>query len=874
MDVGPSETRASSSASRPLDLGGFAPGHILADRYRIVALLGRGGMGEVYRADDLKLGQPVALKFLPAELEHDAAARDRLLAEVRSARTVSHPNVCRVYDVGDVGPSTRPDGSREPRSGQGRLFLTMEYIDGEDLATLLRRIGRLPAAKALEIARQLCAGLAAAHDKGLLHRDLKPANIMVDGRGQARITDFGLAISAGAAASPADVAGTLGYMAPERFHGAPASVQSDLYGLGLILYETYTGRPAFRADSVREWERAHSDSTPANPSALAAEVEPVVERAILRCLEKDPAKRPASAAQVAAALPGGDPLAAALAAGETPSPELVAASGEEGTLVRVKAWVWLAACLAALVVVPFTLLPFSVIEHIPFDLGPGTLQVRARDIVESLGYRDAPADSVWWFRVDNEYLDRVNRMRPSESFAELWNAVPGPVRFRYRQSVTRLDPWHRGGMTPAGNPPPAPGDVLVETDLRGRLLALSVMPLPFRATASSHNVDWPALVAAARVGEPGSFIASESRWWPESAADVREAREGIYAGNRVRLEAAARGGLPVFFRLVLPWDKAPDAADAAASATARAAVISGWIVDGATWITRIVLLVLVWRNLRLRRGDRVSAKWLGIVVGIATAAWEALSPTPPARDLDWALVAGLGNGFLAWILYLGLEPAVRRTWPQLLVTWTRLLNGQWRDPLVGRALLAGVLGGSLYRMPGAQPVYRLLDLPGGGPTEWSGSLAGGWGFTAGACEALLSGLMTAVIYLAILLILRLVLRRKSLAWVGFLLLGVAFGYFQARSYRPTTIHPGALIIFGFVFAALIIWVLWKHGALALGTLVFVSNLELLAPWTLDLSRWYAWRQFVVMALVVAIAVWGFRNVLGKQSAFPSGALDG
>src|ERR1051326_6689705 len=176
--------RTSSYASHPSQAslaGGFAPGAIVAGRYRIIALLGRGGMGEVYRADDLTLGQAVALKFLPAALENDFALLEMLHAEVRNARQVSHPNVCRVYDIGET---------------EGRHFYTMEYVDGEDLSSLLRRIGRLSPDKGLEIAHQICAGLAAAHEAGLLHRDLKPANIMLDGRGRARLTDFGLALPA------------------------------------------------------------------------------------------------------------------------------------------------------------------------------------------------------------------------------------------------------------------------------------------------------------------------------------------------------------------------------------------------------------------------------------------------------------------------------------------------------------------------------------------------------------------------------------------------------------------------------------------------------------------------------------------------------
>ena len=157
----------------------FQPGQVLAGRYRVIGLLGRGGMGDVYRADDLELSQPVALKFLGRTLADRPDMLERFRGEVRNARQVSHPNICRVYDIGLV---------------DGQLYLSMEYVDGEDLATLLKRIGRLPRAKADQVARQLCAGLAAAHDRGVIHRDLKPSNVMIDGEGRVRITDFGLAV--------------------------------------------------------------------------------------------------------------------------------------------------------------------------------------------------------------------------------------------------------------------------------------------------------------------------------------------------------------------------------------------------------------------------------------------------------------------------------------------------------------------------------------------------------------------------------------------------------------------------------------------------------------------------------------------------------
>ncbi len=265
---------------------------LIAERYRIISLLGRGGMGEVFRAHDLTLGQPVALKFLPESMT-DESMLERFRNEVRIARRISHPNVCRVHDIGET---------------DNRIFLSMEYVDGEDLSSLLRRIGRLPSDRALEIARKICAGLAAAHDKGVLHRDLKPSNIMVDTRGEVRIMDFGLA---GLVHDIEDVrSGTPAYMAPEQLVGKEVTARSDIYALGLVLYELFTGEPAFEGKTYEEIMRVRRESTPHRLSTLGRDLDPSVELVILRCLEEDPENRPSSALIVSAALPGGEYLIA------------------------------------------------------------------------------------------------------------------------------------------------------------------------------------------------------------------------------------------------------------------------------------------------------------------------------------------------------------------------------------------------------------------------------------------------------------------------------------------------------------------------------------------------------------------------------------
>ena len=327
---------------------------------------------------------------------------------------MSHKNVCRLYDLGDA---------------DGRRFLTMEYVDGEDLASLLRRIGRIPQDKAIDIARQLCAGLSAAHERGVIHRDLKPANIMLDGDGNVRITDFGIAT--GGAAGRTRRPGSITIAAARRntwrrssSPADPASVKSDIYALGLILFEMFTGRRAHDAKTIGDLKALHDTGTVTTPSSIVRDIDPTIERVILRCLAKDPEQRPASALTVAVALPGGDPLAAALAAGETPSPDMIAAAAETDAWPVVKglsavAWIVVALLAGAGLAARTTLA-----RLVPLDKPPAVLADRAEQILATLGYTEARGDTAQGFSPSCA-VHPVARAHPSRT-ASLGRVGGGP----------------------------------------------------------------------------------------------------------------------------------------------------------------------------------------------------------------------------------------------------------------------------------------------------------------------------------------------------------------------------------------------------------------------------------------------------------------
>lgn len=854
-----SATLSSSSASGAR----FAAGQVIADRYRIVALAGRGGMGEVYRAEDLKLSQLVAIKFLPASLSRDAGALARFHSEVRIARQVSHPNVCRVFDIGDA---------------DGVPFLTMEYVDGEDLASLIRRIGRLSSDKAIEIARQVCAGLAAAHDRGVIHRDLKPANLMLDGTGKIRITDFGLA-SIAAAIEASDVrAGTPAYMAPEQLEGKQVTPKSDLYSLGLILYEILTGKRAFDATTLPELMKQRSKATPTNPSTFVRDLDPLVERVILRCLEIDPARRPASALQVAAALPGGDPLAAALAAGETPSPQMVAAAGStEGLRPRI-ALIFLSLIVAGLVASLLIGEATQLVNRIPLENSPEVLAARAREIISQLNIAAKAVDSAYELDTDGAYL---NYIAEHDKTPTRWNILsadrPSPLVFWYRQSPKLLFTEKFFGSGPGSGrvSPTDPemnvvGMVLLVVDMRGRLLHLEVVPpqkdSPAKTTTSPP---WAALFSAAGL-DASEFQSADPEWAPLAWGDSRAAWTGTLPRRPdlpVRIEAAAYRGQPIYFDVIYPWTTPGRSLP---STSKRTQIIGTIIVVCLTLLVLIGGFFLARWNVQQRRGDHRGAMRLAAFVVLAFLAMWALRahhladiPELPSflMALSWALLWGL----FVVVLYLALEPFVRRREPHVLISWSRLVAGNFRDPLVGRDILIGIVYGIVLLLVETGdnfllPLFgKLPPTPGLVATD---SLSG----VHNAVSLLLFYVLVWTVYsLGIFFLLFLSQRLLCRTWLAIIAIVALGTFFSLRAGGQE--HPWLSAFALVVLYVSFLLVLKRFGLLTLIVGLVVQNALLIFPATTHLSRWYAAPGLTGLAAIAVLSIYAFYTALGGQRVF-------
>ena len=823
----------------------FSPGSIVAGRYRLVSLLGRGGMGEVYRADDLTLDQPVALKFLPHSVSADDDRLKRFHNELRVARQVSHRNVCRLYDLGEAS---------------GRPFLTMEYIAGEDLSSLLRRIGRVPQDRAVQMARQLCAGLAAAHDRGVIHRDLKPANVMIDGEGDVHITDFGIATAMGAEAG--DVAGTPQYMAPEQLDGQAASIKTDIFGLGLILFELFTGKRVVDGKTLADVKRFHQDGATTSATAIVPDLDPAIERVIQRCLERDPARRPPSALTVAAALPGGNALAAALAAGETPSPEVLAAAAETDALSATKAVAALVAVVVGLIGIAFASSRVSIVSNTPLEKAPAVLADRAAQMIADFGYQPDAGDRAWDFALDDDYLDWVhhNAQTPTR-----WDVVrrdsPSAVLFWYRTSPQTLVPFENS-LTSLDDPP------MIETDMRtivldgsGRLRQFrSVPPQVEPQDAPSAAPPWEKLFAAA--GLPmTSFSPVAPKWTPPDYADSRAAWQGTLPGRAdvaLHVEAAAYRGKPVYFDVVGPWTRPTRMEPRTDSRVDR-------IIEGVAVVVITILMVIAGamarRNLLTKRADRRgAARVMAFMAGSTLLAWIVTAHHQVALGDELGGLIVFGGRFAIifaalWVMYIALEPDVRRLWPDSLLGWSRLLAGHIKDPRVGRDVLIGCCGGLLlafmelakvmvpawFGSPAPRPTFgvAVLMLSGLGPVVFSWIV-----WALGAVEG-------ALLTVLIIVILRLALRNIWIALVvTALLVSVTF-----MQYMSGTGLIG--LLFPLINGALFTFIAYRFGLLPLVISRFIYSVVLRMPVMLDASHWAAAPALWTLAVLLALTVFAF-----------------
>ena len=883
-------------------------------------------MGEVYRADDLKLGQTVALKFLPGDISDDPQRLEYFLSEVRLTRQISHPNVCRVYDIGEF---------------DGQHFLSMEYIDGEDLRVLLRRIGRLPCDKGVQISQQLCAGLAAAHERGVLHRDLKPANIMIDGRGHVRITDFGLARLAGETGK-AEVAGTPAYMAPEQLTRGETTIQSDLFALGLILSEIFTGRAVLKAGSIPELVRAHESSL-SQAVTFTEDIDSTVQRVIRRCLEREPHDRPASARAVAAALPGGDPLEAALAAGETPSPEMVAASGETGQLSLRTAGICLAILLIGLAGLILILGRTS--ATIDLNKSADAYAEDARDVLEGLGQKRGEAYEDWGFAQTNE--------------------TPNRMAFWYRQSPQRLVPVldsqkvRTARVVALDNPPPlVPGMITVRLNSVGALRELLVIPskkvlanLPVAggnepnndktndlqpvspndaalAESSGQTTENPPDAGAnesekyipnaaeARLLELARFPSADfdfkyqewtvdelQDWMPpvsgrayslvpldqptdrtaEPGARNGKATEDTIAPVITQFNFAELDGRIVFFHV----------ADAAAPKPQTFSPLTDdrlTLGPGVSVLVTLIAMVLAWRNVLAGRSDIRGGRWLALFVFAASFTDAALESVLTPGVLFTGLLLSLAASVRFWIYYVALEPLARRYWPEMLVNWSRGLAGRVRDPGIGRDILYGMLTAILFTLFAFGPLAVA-------PETKPQTLCGTRYLIAQLADSLQNVLVFSLQIAIVMVLVRVVARNKWLPVMAAACLAYAwhpevfeplrskaaacFAYawhpenfeplWSKEEFKPQ--HLANIVAFTMYYATAGV-LFARLGLLAGSSFMLCHGFFRFLPWTADLAGPdLPGTVFAIIAILIC-ALYGFYTSVGGPSALRDRSING
>jgi serine/threonine-protein kinase len=664
-------------------------------------------------------------------------------------------------------------------------------------------------------------------------------------------------------------------MSPEQITGKEVSQKSDIYSLGLLLYELFTGKQAFQSDSLPDLLQKQQTTAPTNPSEILKQISPLVEKTILQCLEKNPSERPKNALQVAMMLPGGNPLEAALAAGDTPSPEMVAAAPKKGALKPVVAL----ACLASVAALFAFIVLFSgkvkLHEWVPLDKSPEVLAERANQIVNKLGYTDAPKDTVYGYEQDSSYLNYAEREDTSpDRFEKIRTGQPIALYFWYRASPRYLVP-NAGNEVNFFDPPnDISGMISIALDVRGRLIEFKAVPPQVEGvTTRNAPIDWSTLFAEAGL-DIRLYKEIESQWTPPFFADERKAWEGRqidHAEIPVRIEAAAFHGKPVYFTVISPWDKP-------SRQTERASVgVVGIILAVAFFSLMLAALIVARYNLKVGRGDTRGASKLAVFVFsvISLARLIDAYHVPELGAELWIFFQSISLALFisafTWLFYIALEPFLRRSWPELLISWSRMMAGDFRDPLVGRDILVGGLLGLCFA--GSNYLTILVQ-------QWSG-IAIPPTISGNNSEAFsgIGGMMVhflhifgepifAAIFLSFLLLLLLtVLRKKWLAIVAMWLFIFILNMDWASS------HQWIFWFHLLLTATLITLAAARFGLLALYSCLLFAALSSGFPITSDFSSWYAGSTLFICFVVMGLSIYGFYTSLAGQKIFEAKFLN-
>jgi Protein tyrosine and serine/threonine kinase len=663
-------------------------------------------------------------------------------------------------------------------------------------------------------------------------------------------------------------------MAPEQFAGRPASIKTDLYALGLILFEIFTGRRAFEAKTIADLKRAHDSGAIATPTSLVRDLDPAIERVILRCIERDPEKRPGSALSIAAALPGGNPLADALAAGETPSPDLLAAAAETEAMPVARALAFVATFVMAIAIYAVLSPRATLAGLVPLAKPPAVLVDRAQQILASLGYREAPADEAFGFSSIDDYLRWIAANNPNADRWTTMKEIDGPAMVL----------WHRGSpremlpmrmvltITPTDPPATTTGMTSVMVDTRGRLQEFHAVPVQHDLeTGPAPAPRWAPVFEAAGL-DLSAFHEAPPEWTPPHFADVRAAWVGPMPSKpdiQLRVEAAAYRGRVVSVYVLGPWARASRMTPVPQTAVGTALSAFGAVF----WVTLLLAAAaLARRHLRTNRADRRGAARLAIGymivegVGWALGSHHSSNIAMETQAFFKMLALAAFNGGGLWVLYLAVEPYGRRFWPDGLLGWTRLFSGYVLDPRVGRDVLVGsALGGILLLIDLFHHVGPpLVGIPSGLPQLGFAlnTLLSPAQVVLEWMQQIFNSLQSALIIVLAFVALRLLARRTWLA--------VAIGIVIVAVASSNTLAPGGSLAVDAVFAvlsiSLITFAIFRFGLLVTVVMLLVDNIPSAIPFVAN-SSWASTPGYLSLALVAALCAFGFYAARAGQPLF-------